>query len=110
MDFLTEDKLLTCILPKGLASGLLENLKDIDGVQSVDVASGRGIDAFKNDSEEWVEVDILTLVSTKETAEDNFALLYDLAGVEEEPGRFIYMEPLKKKGTMGSLDGIPPSD
>jgi hypothetical protein len=106
MEFLTEDKLLTCILPKGLASDFLESLKDVDGVQSVDVASGRGIDGYKNSGDEWVEVDILSLVTTLEKAEDNFALLYGLAGIEEEPGRFMYMESLNKKGVMGSLDGV----
>lgn len=110
MDFITEDKLLTCILPKGLCSDFLEDLKDTAGIESVDVTSGRGIDAYRNEKEDWEEVDILTLVSSKETAEDNFALLYGLAGVDEEPGRMIYMEPLNKKGVMGSLEGVPPSD
>ncbi len=105
MEFFTEDKLLTCTLPKGLATEFLEQLKDAPGVCSVDIASGRGIDAYDGDGgEEWVEVDILTAVVSKETAEDNFALVHDLAGIADEPGRFLYMESLKKKVAFGSAE------
>ena len=110
MDFFTDDKLLTCVLPKGICSDFLEELKNCEGVQSIDITNGRGIDSYQNDQENWVEVDILTLVSTNEKSEENFDFLHNLAGISETPGRLLFMEPLSKKSVMGSLEKIPSSE
>ena len=107
MNFFTDDKLLTCILPKGICSNFLEELKNCEGVQSIDITNGRGIDAYQNDQENWVEVDILTMVSTNEKSEKNFNYLHNLAGIGKKPGRLMFMEPLSKKRVMGSLEEIP---
>lgn len=92
------DKLITCILPKGVAQPLLEKLKQEHGITRVNINSARGSGkitplAYRGLGAES-EKEILNVAVPAETAEELFAYIYEEADINRPHGGLMYMSRL----------------
>ena len=87
-----DNKLITCVIPRGLGSELVESLHAEKGVDGVTVAHGRGIS--RRGGYFAQEVDILTVVVEAAQADDIFAYLYDRIDIDGSRRRFMYQQPI----------------
>ncbi len=88
----TDKKLITCIIPRGLGSELVDALYTNKELSAVNVASGRGIS--RRGGYFAQEVDILTVVVSATQADDIFTYLYDRIDIDGSRRRFMYQQPL----------------
>ena len=92
------DKLITCILPKGVALPLLEKLKQERGITRVNVNTARGVGkitplAYRGLGAESVK-EILSVIVPRETADELFAYIYEEADINRPHGGLMYMSRL----------------
>jgi len=88
-------KLLTCVMPKGLGLPLLRRLSEELGIVTATLHSARGFSGRKQSGFfDRLEKDILTLVAEEEGADEIFLWLYREARVASEQGRLLLMGPL----------------
>jgi nitrogen regulatory protein PII len=92
------EKLITCILPKGLALPILTKLKEEKGINRANINSARGMGkitplAYRGVGEQS-EKDILNVIVSKDQADDIFNYLYDVADINRPHGGIIYMSQL----------------
>lgn len=107
MKFTTNDKLITCILPKGRAISIVKLLHDEKGIDSANVASGRGIGMVESISYGlWSEVDILTVTVDVDQADDVFAFIYDKADIDKVGRGFMFQNGLTRS-TPFTLPDVP---
>ena len=91
-------KLITCILPKGIAPDLLRSLKDELGIVTVNINSARGIGkitplAYRGIGEQ-AEKEILTAVVPADQADDIFEFIFDEACIDRPHGGLMFMHKL----------------
>ncbi len=94
MKFEKNGKLITCITPKGKAMAIEKLLQKEKGINSVNIASGRG-----GGRRGRIEVDILTVVVSAERADEIFEFIYYSADIGEYHGGFMHQ---------GALTGATP--
>lgn len=87
-------KLITCILAKGLSAATLEGLRADMGIDSVNIARGRGGSGRSGSFE--VEMDILEVVVPADRADSVFEYLYDRLEVADKPQRFMFQMALAR--------------
>jgi len=95
---LSNDKLITCILPKGLASPILKKLKTEKGIIRAHLKSARGMGkitplAYRGAGEQ-AEKDMLNIVVNQDEADDIFFYIYEEADIDRPHGGIIYMRQL----------------
>ena len=95
---LSNDKLITCILPKGLASPILKKLKTEKGIIRAHLKSARGMGkitplAYRGAGEQ-AEKDMLNIVFNQDEADDIFFYIYEEADIDRPHGGIIYMRQL----------------
>lgn len=92
------DKLITCILPKGLALPVLKKLKEEKGIIRADIKSARGMGkitplAYRGVGEQ-AEKDLLNVIVSQNEADDIFYYIYEEADINRPHGGIIYMRQL----------------
>ncbi len=95
---LSNDKLITCILPKGLALPILKKLKHEKGIDRANLNSARGMGkitplAYRGIGEQ-AEKDILNVVVNQSEADDIFYYIYEEADINRPHGGIIYIRQL----------------
>ncbi|MEQ9449739.1 MAG: hypothetical protein RLN70_12680 [Rhodospirillaceae bacterium] len=92
MKTFANNKLITCIMPRGQGPELVEALHADHGITSANVLNGRGISERKKFFAE--EVDVVTVVVNQSRADEIFAFIHERADVSGARGRFMYQQPL----------------
>ncbi|MFL2770113.1 MAG: hypothetical protein ACJZ9F_03800 [Rhodospirillaceae bacterium] len=92
MQTVADMKLITCIIPRGLGSDLVDALHEEKELTAVNVAHGRGIS--RRGGYFAQEVDILTVIVAASAADNIFAYLYDRIDIEGSSRRFLFQESL----------------
>jgi len=91
-------KLITCILPHGVALDVLERLKQDRGIIEASANSARGMGKLTPLAHRGVggetEKDILNVLTTADNADELFEYLYDVARINRPHGGIIFMTPL----------------
>ena len=87
------NKLITCVVPRGLGSTIVEALKDEHGIMAANFFNGRGVSSRKRYFAE--EVDVLTVIVNQSRAEEIFGYLCGKAEVMSKRGRLIFQHPLE---------------
>lgn len=95
---LPPQKLITCILPHGVARDVLQRLKDEKGIIEASMNSARGMGKLTPLAHrgvgEQTEKDILNVVVSAAEADEIFEYLYDTARIDRPHGGLIYMTGL----------------
>lgn len=95
---LPPQKLITCILPRGVALDVLRRLKDEKGIVEAAANSARGMGKLTPLSHrgvgEQTEKDMLNVVVSADEADEIFEYLYDIARIDRPHGGLIYMTSL----------------
>ncbi|TAJ95984.1 MAG: hypothetical protein EPO31_00775 [Gammaproteobacteria bacterium] len=108
-----DHKLITCILPKGIASHVVERLKSEKRIITVCINSARGLGKLmpgaRRDTGEQMEKDILCVVVGIDRAEEIFEYLFYAADIDRPHGGFIYMSALALASRY-ALPALPDED
>jgi hypothetical protein len=95
---LPPQKLITCILPHGVALDVLQKLKDEKGIVEASVNSARGMGRLTplahRGAAEQTEKDILNVIVSAAEADEIFEYLYYSARIDRPHGGLIYMTAL----------------
>ncbi|QEP44408.1 hypothetical protein D5085_15500 [Ectothiorhodospiraceae bacterium BW-2] len=98
MPLLTEQKLITAILPVGRAAPIIEKLVYDKGVSRVNIHHGRGVGRITplrhRGVGETTEKDTLSVVVAATEADRLFEYLFFEADINRPHGGLIYMQPL----------------
>jgi hypothetical protein len=102
-------KLITCIVPQGRGSGVVEALfaRRITRVSlataraSVPVQRGHG--RLRRTVYHSLTKDILTAVVDADQADDVFAFIHEVAAVADQPGSFLFLGPLSAASAFPEL-------
>lgn len=91
-------KLITCILPKGIAVGVIEQLKEKYGIVSANINNARGVGKITPLIYRGIgaqsEKEILTVMVKEELADELFEFIYNEAAINRPHGGLIYMNKL----------------
>jgi len=95
---LPPQKLITCILPHGIALDVLQRLKDEKGIIEASTNTARGMGkltplAHRGPGEQS-EKDILNVIVSAAEADEIFEYLFDIARIDRPHGGLIYMAAL----------------
>jgi hypothetical protein len=95
MEFLEESRLLTCIVPKGVAAGLQKALIERWQLHAANIhharGVGRNVPLSKRGIGEQLEKEILEVVLESGIADEVFEFAYDYLELAEHPGGMIYI-------------------
>ena len=86
------NKMITCVVPKGQGADLVEALREEQDITAANAASGRGVSQRTGFFAE--EVDVLTVVVNQSRADDVFEYLYRRIEIDHAFGRFMYQQTL----------------
>lgn len=107
---LSNDKMITCILPKGSALPILKKLKTEKGIDRAVLKTARGMGkitplAYRGVGEQ-AEKDILNIVVNESEADDIFYYVYEEADMHRPHGGIIYIRRLGPS-TVFTLPDLP---
>ena len=95
---LIQSKLISAILPKGVARGVISQLKEEKNIITANLNYARGTGKMTpNKYRSTVvepEKEILTVVVHEARADEIFEYIYDVANINKPHGGLIYMYPL----------------
>ncbi|OGT82473.1 MAG: hypothetical protein A3H91_14000 [Gammaproteobacteria bacterium RIFCSPLOWO2_02_FULL_61_13] len=98
MRILPPQKLITCILPHGIALDVLQRLKDEKGIIEASTNTARGMGRLTPLAHrglgEQAEKDILTVIVSAAEADEIFAWLFGIARIDRPHGGLIYLTAL----------------
>ena len=84
-----DQKLITCVVPRGKAKGILETL-----AVDKEVIKTFFFGARKFKFPEWIEVEILEIAISNDRAEEVFDYICEVTNVDSTPGIMVYQGPL----------------
>ncbi len=88
-------KLITCVLPLGVAPPLARALKSEKGIVTAHIGNGRGVGKLTPTAHrrfgDQSEKQILTVVVDAKEADDIFAFIYFEAGINQPHGGLMFM-------------------
>ena len=95
---LIRSKLISAILPKGVALGVIRKLKEQKSINAASLNYARGTGKlvpikYRGDVVER-EKEILTVVVEEERSDEIFEYIYEQAGINKPHGGLMYMHPL----------------
>ena len=106
----TTYKLITCILPHGIALDVLHKLKDEKGIIEASVNTARGMGKLTPLAHrgvgEQTEKDIINVVVPSERADELFEYIFHEARIDRPHGGIIFMEALEQ-ATQFVLPEVP---
>lgn len=104
-------KLITVVLPRGRGAGLLRQLKAEKGITTACLNHARGVSSTSGDARGSNlvirEKDVVTVVVGEEAAETVFGYLYEVCGIGEGHGGFLYQAPLPVALPLVLPEGLP---
>ncbi len=98
MNIEKDNKLITCITPKGKAIEIVKLLHEEKDINSSNVSSGRG-----GGRRGRLEVDILTVIVSHDRADEIFEFIHEKADIGHLHGGFLYQGRLN----MATLFNLP---
>jgi hypothetical protein len=103
-------KMITCILPKGVAATIAQRLKEEYGLMSANINNARGAGritplAYRGVGEQS-EKEILTVTVPAEQGDELFEYIYHEAGIDRPHGGIMYMHGLQQ-ATIYTLPEVP---
>ncbi len=105
-----EQKLITCILPKGVALQVTKILKKEKGIMSTNINNARGVGKITPLAYRGIagqsEKEIMTVTVPDDQAEEIFKFIYYEADVNRPHGGLIYMYKLHQ-ATPFKLPDVP---
>jgi hypothetical protein len=106
-------KLITCVLPKGIAGHVVKRLKTEMQIITANINSARGMGKLTPDAHrgtgEQMEKDILSVVVEADRAEEIFDYLFRAADIDRPHGGIIYMNAMSLASHY-SLPALPDED
>jgi len=91
-------KLLLCILPKGVAAGLLETLRKEKGILRASVKSARGVGRITPLAYRGIgaqsEKEVVSIVVPAATADELFDFVFERADIARPHGGILFMHEL----------------
>jgi hypothetical protein len=100
-EMMSDAKVITCILPAGTASDLVDELFHEKGLNTSNVSRARGASQRSGDFAD--EEEVLTVVVSKEQADDVFQFLYERCEIGIKAHRFMFQTGL----TLATLFTLP---
>ena len=95
-----KEKLITCILPKGVAVPMMRKLKEKKGIVACYINNARGVGQFTHRRVQRLgdvlEKEILNVVIIPERADEIFEFIYYEADVNRPHGGFIFLTKLSR--------------
>ena len=96
--FINNQKLITCIFPKGICFDVVKSLKGEKGIVTANINTARGLGkltplAYRGVGEQ-TEKEILTVTVSSEDADEIFGFIHDEVGINKPHGGLIYMSNL----------------
>jgi hypothetical protein len=93
-----KQKLIFCILPKGVALEVVKQLKEIHGIMSSNISNARGVGkitplAYRGISGQS-EKEILSIVVSANQADEIFEFVYHEAHIDQPHGGIMYLHAL----------------
>lgn len=102
------DRLLGCVVPKGVGLELMDRLFHEHGMTRVELHSARGfLGSDPTGLFNRVEKDFLLAVVGEDRADELFDWIYREARVAEAEGRFLYMTRLHRATPFRLPDDVP---
>jgi hypothetical protein len=104
---LTENRLITCILPSGRGHGVVERLKTERGILSANYYRARGLgysSHFRSSFTESSERDVVVVLIPTADADATFAYLYDITGIGQPHHGMMYQQ----KAGCATIYSLPP--
>ena len=103
----TDEKRITCFLPKGVGIRLVEMLHSEKNMDSANVHAGRGLPTLENAENygAWTEQDVLTVIVDATQADEIFEFIFSRGEINKPGGGFIYQASLAKASSY-QLPGI----
>ena len=94
----TDEKRITCFLPKGVGIRLVEMLHSEKNIDSTNVHAGRGLPTLENNENygAWTEQDVLTVIVDATQADEVFEFIFTQGEINKPGGGFIYQTSLTK--------------
>ena len=107
------EKLITCILPKGVAAPILRRLKEEKGMVTCYINNARGTGRFTHRRVQRLgdvlEKEILNVVASAERADEIFEFIFYEADVNRPHGGMIFMTKLSRASHF-ELPDLPQED
>jgi len=98
MSYMKNTKLITAILPKGVALNITGLLRTEKGIATANFVFARGVGRMTplkhRGIGEQTEREMLTVVVPEERGEEIFEYIYNVAEIDKPHGGFIYMYPM----------------
>ena len=98
MQMRDKQKLITCILPRGVAIDVVKTLKDERGIITANINTARGMGKLTPLAYRGVggqtEKDILNIVVPTDQSDELFEYIYELADINRPHGGIIFMTGL----------------
>lgn len=105
-----DQKLISCILPKGIAIDVVKRVKETHGVVSSNISNARGVGKITPLAYRGIagqsEKEILSVVVSSSDADEIFEFIYHEADINRPHGGIMYMHALPKT-TEYSLPELP---
>ena len=103
----TDEKRITCFLPKGVGIRLVEILHREKNIDSANVQAGRGLPTLENAENygAWTEQDVLTVIVDATQADEIFGFIFSQGEINKPGGGFIYQTSLTKASSY-KLPGV----
>jgi len=92
-EFLTDCKMIVCILGHGAGVNVIARLFEEKGISTSNVTSGRGVSASASThvgSDRGTEVDLLNVTVPSERADEIFEFIYDAANLDQPHTGLIF--------------------
>ncbi len=98
MPHLKHTKLISAIVPKGVAPGVIDRLQHEKGITTANFTYARGIGKHKPMKHrgigEQTEKEILSVVVDEKRGDEIFEYIYEQAEIDRPHGGYIYMQSL----------------
>lgn len=106
-------KLITCILPKGIAVQTLQAVREKFDLQGSNINNARGVGRITRIQDRGIggqsEKEILNIIADADRADTIFEFVFHTADIDHPHGGMMYMAPLTA-ATMFMLPDLPDED
>ncbi len=95
-----DQKLIFCILPKGIGLGIVKRLKEVYGIMTSNINNARGVGKITPLAYRGIagqsEKEILSVIVPTNSADEIFEFIYHEAEINKPHGGIMYMHAMQK--------------